>query len=406
MKRIAIVGGGLAGLSCAHSLQRRELDVTVFESSGEPGGRDVAAFYLLAPELFRNTFRLIDDTGLRGDVIPISPHAGQAYKRRVYYHRVSSATGLLSFKGLGLMDKALLPRMAYLLARHSANVDFHDPERGLAFDNETIAAFVKRELSQNILNYVAGPLISTLFFYGSDETSAWLYLVLAKHMQNLQMSTIRGGLSRLTSELSKNLRVVTGVTIRQITADANRYTVAGESFSDLVIAVPGDRVRQFEGLESLLSEKDAAFFHDCRYQRVVSVQVDTPTPIDGSCYAVSIPRVEKLSAATVSFHDYIDPSTVPEGAGRATVSGGGANLTPDKLLQDLRTLYPIDAADSKTSEWTSGMPMFPPGRYRDIVEFHKRQRRRGLYFCGDYLLGPLIEGAVTTGIKAAEAIQT
>jgi protoporphyrinogen oxidase len=190
VKRIAIVGGGLAGLSCAHSLQRRDLDVTVFESSREPGGRDVAAFYLLAPELFRNTFRLIDDTRLRGDVIPISPHAGQAYKRRVYYHRVSSATGLLSFKGLGLMDKALLPRMAYLLARHSANVDFHDPERGLAFDNETVAAFVKRELSQNILNYVAGPLISTLFFYGSDETSAWLYLVLAKHMQNLQMSTI------------------------------------------------------------------------------------------------------------------------------------------------------------------------------------------------------------------------
>jgi predicted NAD/FAD-dependent oxidoreductase len=75
------------------------------------------------------------------------------------------------------------------------------------------------------------------------------------------------------------------------------------------------------------------------------------------------------------------------------------------LLHDFNALYSIDASVSKTIEWTSGMPMFPPGRYRAIIEFQKRQRRPGLHFCGDYLLGPLIEGAVTTGFGAAGAIQ-
>jgi oxygen-dependent protoporphyrinogen oxidase len=404
VKGIAIVGAGLAGLSCAHRLRRRGLDATVFEASADPGGRTVGAFYLLPPQLFRNTFQLIDDAGLRGEIVPIPPHAGQLYKGRVYHHRVSSAAGLLSFKGIGLIDKALLPRMVYLLARHSSDVDFHHPDRGLDFDNETVAAFVKRELSQNILNYVAGPLISTLFFYGSDETSAWLYLVLAKHMQNLEMSTLRGGLRRLAAALSRDLHIVRGTTIRGIAKDGQTYIVAGERFSDLVIAVPGDTVLQIAGLESLLSEADVAFFRDCSYQRVVSVEVETPKPIDGRCYALSIPRVEKLSAATISFNDYIDPSTVPDGRGRATITGGGAGITAEKLLQDLRAIYRVDPAHYTTVEWTSGMPMLPPGRYRAISEFRKRERHRRLFFCGDYLLAPLIEGAITTGLDVAESV--
>ena len=147
LKRVAIVGAGLAGLTCAHSLARRGVDATVFERTSRPGGRDAASFYLLAPDLFRHTFQLIDDLGLSAEIIPIEPRAGQAYKGRVYHHRVTSATGLLSFKGLGIVDKALLPRMAYLLARHSSQIDFHDPERGPEFDAETVASFVKRHFS-------------------------------------------------------------------------------------------------------------------------------------------------------------------------------------------------------------------------------------------------------------------
>jgi predicted NAD/FAD-dependent oxidoreductase len=76
------------------------------------------------------------------------------------------------------------------------------------------------------------------------------------------------------------------------------------------------------------------------------------------------------------------------------------------LLEDLNKLYPAEPSQTETVEWNPGMPKFPPGRYQEIVEFHRRQRRQGLFFCGDYLLGPFIEGAVTTGLQAAAAIQT
>jgi len=406
VKRVAIIGGGLSGLTCAYALQRRGIDSTVFESAVRLGGRDFAALYLLAPDLFRNTFRLISDLGLTGDVIPISPHAGQVYKGRVYRHRVASATGLLSFKGLNFADKALLPRMAYLLARHSSHLDFHHPERGLEFDNETVASFVKRELSQSVLNYVAGPLISTLFFFGSGETSAWLYLVLAKHMYNTRMSSLRGGVDRISNRLAQGLRVLNGRPIAKVASEAGSYVIDGDRFSDLVIAMPGDLVLGLSGIESLLTPEDRDFFRDCRYQRIVSVMVRSERPLDSTCYAVSIPAVEKMAAATISFNDYIDSSCVADGRGLLTISGGGIDVTSERLIDDLKKIYGLGPASIETFEWNSGMPKFPPGRYRQLVDFQKRERPAGLFFCGDYLLGPFIEGAITTGLRAAETIQT
>src|SRR5262245_61210531 len=161
MRNVAIIGGGLAGLSCAHALRQRGIPYTLFEAA-QPGGRCAAATFLLGPDVYRNTFRLATSLGLRDDLIAIPAVAGQYYKGKVYRHRVSSVMGLLSFKGLNLIDKAMLSRMAILLARFGSVLDFQHPERAAPIDDESVAKFVKRELTQNILNYVAGPLISTL----------------------------------------------------------------------------------------------------------------------------------------------------------------------------------------------------------------------------------------------------
>jgi protoporphyrinogen oxidase len=293
--------------------------------------------------------------------------------------------------------------MAYLLKRYSSHLDFHRPEIGLQFDDETVASFVKRELSQNILNYVAGPLISTLFFFGSEETSNWLYLVLAKHMYNTQMSTLRGGTSRIAARLSRGLDVVGSQPLRALSAEDGGYIVNGRRFSDVVIAVPGDVVLSLPGIQTLLSGADLEFFKQCTYQRVLSVTVSTARPVDGNCYAVSIPKVEGFAAATISFHDYMDPSAA-NGHGLLTVTGSGPAVTSELLLAELRKLYPVEPQSVTVAEWASGMPKFPPGRYRLIQDFNQRHRRPGIFFCGDYLMGPFVEAAVTTGLQAAAAI--
>jgi oxygen-dependent protoporphyrinogen oxidase len=416
MRRVAIIGGGLAGLTCAYALKQRGVEAVVFDASAMPGGRlwtehkdgfiiDAGAQYLLSPDLFRNTFRLIRDLGLSGNLLPIAPHVGQVYQGRIYRYPVASAIGLLKFKGLNIADKALLPRMAYLLARYSPHLDFHHPEHGLDFDDETVASFVKREFSQNVLNYVAGPLISTLFFYGSEETSKLLYLLLARHMFNTRMSTLRGGIGRITATLSQEASIVAGSPVETIVADGAAYVIEGQRFANVVVAAPGDAVPRIAGMNELLSEPDRAFFRNCRYQHVLTLAVGTERPVDGKCYGVSIPRVENFTAAAMSFHDYMDPARVPEGCGLLAITGGGENVSADRMLEDLQRLYNVEPRFTKAYEWRSGTPKFPPGRYREIAAFRKRVRRPGLFFCGDYLMGPFVEAAITTGLEAADAIK-
>jgi protoporphyrinogen/coproporphyrinogen III oxidase len=394
MRTVAIIGGGLAGLSCAHALRERGIPCTVFEAS-EPGGRCPGATFLLGPDVYKNTFRLAASLGLRDDIIAIPPIAGQYYKGRVYHHRVSSVLGLLSFKGLNLIDKAMLSRMAFLLARYGPMLDFQHPERAAPIDDESVATFVKRELTQNILNYVAGPLISTLFFYGSEETSKVLYLNLAKHMQHTTLYTIRGGLTRLASALATELRI-RQTRVDSITQVDGAYVVAGNRFTDVVIAVPGNAVLQIGGMRDLLSREDCEFFAQCRYGGAITVSVNVDG-FRGDCYALSIPRVEKLSAATINFNDFIDPATVH--TGNITIVGGDSVSASD-LLKDFQRIYSREPKDATVREWTAAMPKFPPGRYRDIAAFLNRQRRPGLFFCGDYLLGPFAEGAIATGLRA------
>jgi protoporphyrinogen oxidase len=268
-------------------------------------------------------------------------------------------------------------------------------------DNETVAAFVKRELSQNILNYVAGPLISTLFYYGSQETSILLYLNLARHMRNTRLYTVRGGIARIAKEAAQRCGVRLNEPVTRIDGHDSEYLVNGERFSHVVCAIPGNAVLGIPGMPELLADEDRQFLARCAYGRALTVSFATPTPL-GRCYALSIPRVEKLRAATIEFHDFIAPDTFSE-RGRVTIVGG-EDVQADDLLQDFQRIYPGMLGYPEIQEWKAALPKFPPGRYRELSGFLARKRRPGLLFCGDYLLGPFIEGAVTTGRRAAEAV--
>ena len=208
----------------------------------------------------------------------------------------------------------------------------------------------------------------------------------------------------MTERLVEGLQIERDHSVESIVADGDSYLIDGNRFAAAVLAVPGTVVLGIKGIPDLLSEEDGRFFQECEYQPVVSLRVATKQPVDGRCYAVSIPRVEKFRAATISFHDYIAPASVTAGRGLLTVSGGGAGVSSDQLMADLMKLYPIQPESTETAEWKYGMPMFPPGRYRQIVAFQGRERRPGLVFCGDYLMGPFIEGAITSGFRAADEV--
>jgi protoporphyrinogen oxidase len=234
-----------------------------------------------------------------------------------------------------------------------------------------------------------------------------LYLLLAKHMQRLRMYTLRGGIGALPERLAERVTIRRNVTIGSIQRNEGAFVVDGERFSHVVVAVRGDSVLKLRGMTELLSDVDRTFFEQSTYQRAVTLFVATERPADGGCYALSIPNVEKRTASTIAFHDFMDRSKTPAGAGLLAATGGGDDVTSDALLGDVVSIYAGRGGNSRfvrIFEWPAAMPKFPPGRFREIAEFNKRERAPGLLFCGDYLMGPFVESAIASGYRAAEAV--
>ncbi len=65
-RRVAIIGSGPAGLSCAHELRRLGHDVTVFEARGVPGGLDTLgiAAYKISTEFALSEIAMIREVGI------------------------------------------------------------------------------------------------------------------------------------------------------------------------------------------------------------------------------------------------------------------------------------------------------------------------------------------------------
>ena len=102
----------------------------------------------------------------------------------------------------------------------------------------------------------------------------------------------------------------------------------------------------------------------------------------------------------------------------ANPAWSAANLeAPDEviakeLLGYLQRTFPgASGAVRFTSlrRYRAALPCFPVGRYRQIAAFRKlqgelRHAGRRLYFAGDHLIGPTLEGAVTSGLRAASEL--
>src|SRR5205085_11817258 len=112
------------------------------------------------------------------------------------------------------------------------------------------------------------------------------------------------------------------------------YLVDGRSFSHLVVAVPGNEVLRIAGMRDILTDMDHEFFANCDYVRTVTVFVETPTLVD-RCYALSIPRVERMRVATIIFHGFTDPDRTG-----VTLVGGGETVTGAELIADFHRIYP------------------------------------------------------------------
>ena len=371
-KRIAIVGGGIAGVTAAWQLARlaatgADVEAVLFEASPRLGGivetvRESGFVVECGPDAWVTekpwARELVEELGLASEIIPSNDHARKTYIL-INGELVAMPGGMRMMvpRDLDALDHSTLFSM-------SAKAAFRD-EVGRAselktmapHDDESVAQFVQRHFGAEVLAKIGAPLLSGVFggdvtklsvravmapFVAMEREHGSLILALqrqaAKAGKNAAVfTTIRNGMGGLIDAMvaqipARWLRLRTSVTeVTRVDESWSIATASGiEIFDGLMLAVPAGVA---SALLRKIDAKAAALMHMEASSAVMAgfgfkETIDLP-----SGFGFLVPpgsRDSSLLAGT--FVDQKFEGRVPEGCRLLRGFFGGA--TADRLMQE------------------------------------------------------------------------
>jgi oxygen-dependent protoporphyrinogen oxidase len=431
--RIAVVGGGPAGLSAARRLVRGGAAVTLFEAAERVGGRtrtdSVDGYRIdsgaqLFGTLYENTLAVLRDVG--ASALATRAPGRDALWRKGKAHEVvygSPASMLAS----GALPVALKLRLGaqYLpfLQRHADSLDLAALERAAALDGESAGAWGEREIGRDFVDLLVHPLLATLYGTGADEASAGFYHALSRQGLTLQVLAMRGGAGRFCDAVADAVErgggtIHEGRAVASLRHDAGGVELAGdgwtERFDGVVVAVPAPVALTLLG-DSLPAA--AAWLGGVWMRPTTTVALMLDRPVPGRFFGLSFPRGETRVVAAACAEENKGAELVPEGRGLLVViptADAGERLldsSPDDalaaVLPELERALPrvgSSVLGVRRYAWRHGWTLFRPGYLRHLAGARGGALESGsrVALAGDYLYAPNVEGAVTAGLGAAE----
>ncbi len=256
--RVAIVGGGVAGLTAAYRLIQAGHEVAVFEAGPQlgglvgtfdAGGEPLENFYHHIFSTDTTIIDLINELGLGERLVWHDSKVAFFYEGKIW--PFVTPLDLLRFKPLPLIDRVRLGLAGLYLRRKS---EWHDYEKITAWQ------WIQRFAGQKALDVVWGPLLRGKFADQAEEVAmAWLWSKIHLRFstrksgvgQTEQLGYMMGSFGVYIHELERRIRaaakVETSAPVQQITttdgkadgvvlADGRRWD------ADAVIAcVPSER---------------------------------------------------------------------------------------------------------------------------------------------------------------------
>jgi oxygen-dependent protoporphyrinogen oxidase len=452
MGAVAVVGGGVAGLSAAYRLKQRGNRVVVYEAGERVGGvvkterRDGFVAELGANSIASLTpalHGLLVDLGLGPTLLPASPSARVRYivKKKKLLPLPTSPQDFLTTR--------LLSNGAKLAIFGEALVD---PGEGTV--DESIATFVRRRFNQEVLDYVANPFVAGIYagnpeqlavrhalprIHGMERTHGSVMKALAGMMRASKRdadperdalgrgpSSFPSGLQELPDALARELHaeIRLRAPVTQLRAGPKGWTVGAayqptELYDGVIYAAPAHCV----------DDVDLAFSGGDRLKTLASIthppvavlalgfrREDVAHPLDG--FGFLVPEVERVRHVLgVIFSSSLFPGRAPDGQVLLTAFIGGVR-NPDlanadlptitaRVLDDLRVL--LGASGEPTFRefqlWPKAIPQYDLsyGRFKDIMDETER-RNPGFALAGSYREGVSLAEAIASGEAAAERV--
>lgn len=432
---VAVVGAGMAGLTAARRLRRADVDVVVLERDSRVGGRVrtdwVGSFQIEAgagfiTNYYRHTLHLIGELGLENQLSPMS-HTG-AILRDGRQHPVWPRRHMLTSRLIPLRSKLVLLKCEWPVLRHWTELELHSLERAYRLDTASVAEFARRRLNAEVADYILEPVLRGFIYATPERTSQALLLVLLKLGLRLRrLFTLAEGLSRLPEAMAAGLGVrldTPVVSVRERAAAGGCEVVAVSDGRERRLHVDGvicaTTASVAHRLVADLDPRQKAFLEAVRYAPNATTAIAVDHRLPARSHAVLFPRRESRYLATVAVRSAAEAVRLPAGQDMVVLypSGpaSGELLKMDdaailkELLGDLRRAGAPFLLDGsvlfhRVYRWREAVPEFDVGSVRSLRSFTRGQSEHGrVVFAGDYLAAPMIEGAVTSGLQAAERL--
>jgi oxygen-dependent protoporphyrinogen oxidase len=202
MKRIAIIGGGISGLSAAYALEKQrragtEVEYTLYESSARLGGVLVTdnvdgCIIEAGPDSFLTekpwATDLCKELGLGNQLIGSNDRDRKTYivtRGKL----IEMPDGLMFMVPTKILPTVLSPLFSWKTKLRMAQEWFHPPRK--ANGDETVASLLERHYGHEMVDLLADPLLSGV--YGGEASQLSVRAVLARFAD---MEAKYGSLSR------------------------------------------------------------------------------------------------------------------------------------------------------------------------------------------------------------------
>ena len=463
-KSVAIIGGGITGLTAAFYLAKRGVAVTVYEASERVGGviRSTRRDGFLA-EFGPNTIletspkirMLISDAGLAARLLATHPEAEARYLVRGGRPLAmpSSPPGFLTTRLFSLRAKLAVLREPFIKQRVDG-------------EEESIAQFVERRLNREFVDHAIDALVAGIYAGDPHKLSLPHAFPKLKALEDKYGSLIKGqvlgardrkrsgevakdraakfsfdeGLQVLPDALAAQLgdRVLLNAPVQKIslTQDGDGWQVlaadgqtehcaviycgTAHRLAQLEIVIPPAAQTRDPAQAAMRPSSLTELFSEISYPPVASVVLGfRRQDVRHSCqgFGLLVPRIEGFKLLGTIFSSSLFPNRAPPGHVALTSYVGGARypelaaLPPAELceltLADLRVLLGITGQPvfSHTAFWPKAIPQYNVGygRYRERLR-QLESRAPQLFFAGHYRDGVSLGDSIVSGVNIAERV--
>ena len=445
--RIAIVGGGITGLSAAWELQQRGIEFTILEASDRWGGKVITsklelnngAQFLVEggpdtiitrkPEAWdlANELRMLDqitNPGSETSGTYVLDHAS-------LYPIPVSATRFISTPLLTLRGKLRMLAEPFQPARRDD-------------EDESLADFVRRRLGQEALDKFIGPVLGGIYNTDPETQSIMVSSPIMREMEKdggglfagallrafrgkkkktkaPRFVSFKNGLQALTDELARQLTgdLRLNARVEKITRDGNGY---------LIFIADGTTVRADGVILTALANQTSAMIKDIsaeaskqlseiRHQNIGTLSLvyrESDIPSEPVISGLMIPRREKrmIDAVTFTSRKMPERSTAGYAVVRIFIGGGAPEMVEyadDRLIEavqkELADLFGIHAAPQMWTafRWQSGFPQAEVGHLKRVDEIEKLLPPN-LALAGSSYRGIAVPDCIRQGREAAEKL--